>query len=114
MTGWMLQWLGFRGAQQIFVAPASSLVLASGDSKYPAISNLVRFTLMSIGLFVSFTRYGIHAAVAVLAFSSFLAYFVLFPALARHMKRALWFEVFSVAAFLGCMGLAAVIPLPFR
>jgi O-antigen/teichoic acid export membrane protein len=114
MTGWMLQWLGFRGAQQVFVAPTSNLVLACGDSKYPAISNTVRFALMSVGLWISFTRYGVHAAIAVLAISSFLAYFVLFPALARYMRKAFWFEVSSVLIFLGCMALAAVVPLPFR
>ncbi len=114
MAGWMLQWLGFRGAQQIFVAPASSLVLACGDSKTPAISNVFRFLLMSTGLWVSFTRYGIHAAVAVLAISSFLAYFVLFPALARHVRKAFWFEVGSAVVFTVVLCLAAVLPFPFR
>ncbi len=114
MAGWMLQWLGFRGAQQIFVAPASSLVLASGNSRYPAMSNVVRFVLMSGGLWVSFTRYGIHAAVAVLAISSFAAYFVLFPAIKRNIPKAFWFEALSAAVFTGCLVLAAIIPFPFR
>ncbi len=113
MAGWMLQWLGFRGAQQVFVAPTSSLVLACGDSRACAISNTVRFILMSTGLWVAFTKYDIHAAIAVLAISSGLAYFVLFPSLARNMRKALIFEIFSVGVFMGCLGLAALLPLPF-
>ena len=77
-------------------------------------SNVVRFVLMSGGLWVSFTRYGIHAAVAVLAISSFVAYFVLFPAIKRNIPKAFWFEALSAAVFTGCLVLAAIIPFPFR
>lgn len=114
MAGWMLQWLGFRAAQQVFVAPTSSLILACGDSKYPAISNTARFIMMSGGLWVAFTRYGLHEAIAVLVISSAAAYLVLLPALARHMRKALWFEISSFALFLGGIGLAIILPLPWR
>jgi O-antigen/teichoic acid export membrane protein len=114
MTGWMLQWLGFRSAQQVFTAPTSSLLLASGDSKTPAMSNVVRFVLMASGLWVAFTRFGIHAAIAALAISSLVAYPVLYPAMARHLRKALWIEVLSFLLFLGTMGLAAYLPWPGR
>jgi O-antigen/teichoic acid export membrane protein len=109
MTGWMLAWLGFRAAQQIFVAPTSSLILAFGDSKYPAIANGVRLLLMVSGLWLAFTRFGLHEAIAVLAISSALAYLVLIPALIRHQPTVVWFELSSFALFLACMGVAATV-----
>ncbi len=114
MTGWMLQWLGFRAAQQIYVAPASNLVLAFGDSKYPAICNTTRLVMMAAGLWFAFTRYGIHEAVAVLALSSAAAYLVLIPSLSRHLGRAVWFEISQFVFFLGIVGLSAIMPLPWR
>ena len=114
MAGWMLQWLGFRSAQQVFVAPTSSLVLACGDSRFPALSNIVRFAVMSGGLWIAFTRFGIHAAIAALVISSAVAYPVLYPAVARHLRKALWFEILSFLIFLGSMGLALIVPWPGR
>ena len=104
MAGWMLQWLGFRAAQQVYVFPSSNLVLAFGDSKYPAISNTARFIMMAGGLWIAFTRYGLHEAVMVLALSSVAAYLVLFPSLVRHLGRAVWFEISRLMLFLGIMG----------
>jgi O-antigen/teichoic acid export membrane protein len=114
MAGWMLQWLGFRSAQQVFAAPTSSLVFAFGDSRSPALSNVVRFAAMSGGLWVAFTRFGFHAAIAALVISSAVSYPVLYPAIARHLRKALWFEILSFLIFLGSMGLAMILPFPGR
>jgi O-antigen/teichoic acid export membrane protein len=114
MAGWMLQWLGFRAAQQVYVFPASNLVLAYGDSKSPALSNTARFIMMTVGLWVAFRHYGLHQAVAVLALASPAAYLVLFPSLVRHLGRGVWFEISRFVLFLGIMALIAIVPLPWR
>ena len=40
MTGWMLQALGVRVALDIFAAPASTVILAYGRSKYSAFASM--------------------------------------------------------------------------
>jgi O-antigen/teichoic acid export membrane protein len=110
MTGWMLQLLGVRSAQQIFSAPTTNMIFAHGNSRYAAVSNVVRFICMTTGLWLAFTRFGIHAAIAVLVIASFAGYVVLIPAVARFQPKALWFELGSSATFAGALGIAAVVP----
>lgn len=110
MTGWMIQMLGIRSAQDIFSAPTSNMIFAHGNTRYAAISNIVRFTLMSVGLWFAFTRWGIHEAIAALVLSSFAAYIALVPAVAKFQPRAFWFELVSSVSFAACLGLAIVIP----
>jgi len=114
MTGWMLQILGFRAAQQIFAAPTSSLILACGDSRRGAIANTVRLASMMAGVWIGFTYYGLRAAVAALAFSYVAAYLVLLPGLAKHMRPVLGAELRSFAAFVSAMVMACVLPWPGR
>lgn len=114
MTGWMLQLLGFRAAQQVYTSPTSSLILACGDSKCGAYANMTRLVLMVGGLWLAFTSFGIHMAIAVLAISSAIAYAVLIPGVARHLRRVLWLEVAGFALFVFTAGLAAIIPWPWR
>jgi O-antigen/teichoic acid export membrane protein len=115
MAGWMLQLLGWRAAHQVFSAPATSYVLASGDSKPLAASNVVRLVLMLAGLAVAFTLFGLHAAVAVLAFSGAIAYaIVVIPALQRRLRPAMWPELSGFLVFLAATALAAIVPWPWR
>jgi len=114
MTGWMLQLLGWRAAQQVFASPTSSFLLACGDSKPVAIANMIRLVSILSGLAVAFSRFGLHAAIVVLAFSGALAYIVVFiPALMRHLRPALWAEVLGFLFFLSSTAAAAIIPWPW-
>ena len=114
MTGWMLQWLGWRAAQQVYSSPATSYVFACGDSKTAAISNITRLTAVVAGLGVAFTKFGIHAAIIVLALSSAIGYLVYVRALARHLRPALWSEISGFLIFIACTAAAAVVPWPWR
>lgn len=113
-TGWMLQWLGFRAAQQIFTAPTSFLILAYGNSKQGAVANIIRSILMVVGMWLGFTMYGMQVAIASLAIAYVVAYIALIPALAQHSRPSLRVELQSFAVFSICMVLAAMIPWPWR
>ena len=113
-TGWMLQWLGFRAAQQIFAAPTSCLILAYGNSKQGAVANIIRSILMLVGMWWGFTIYGMQVAIAFLAIAYVAAYLALIPALAQHSRPSLRVELQSFAVFSICMVLAAMIPWPGR
>jgi len=114
MTGWMLQLLGWRAAQQVFTSPTSNFVLASGNSRAAAIANSTRMFAMLGGLAIAFSRYGIHAAVAVLAFSGVLGYFVYLAALGRYLRPVLWPEVTEFLVFVGATGAAVFVPWPWK
>jgi O-antigen/teichoic acid export membrane protein len=114
MTGWMLQLLGWRAAQQVYANPTSGFVFACGDSKTAAISNLVRLVSLLIGLGVAFSKFGLHAALIVLALSSAIGYLVYIRALGRHLRPALWPEISGFLIFLASTGAAAIIPWPWR
>jgi O-antigen/teichoic acid export membrane protein len=109
MTGWMLQWLGFRAAQQVFALPTSSLILAHGDSKWGAVANTIRLILMVGGVWVGFTRYGSHVAIASLAVAYVAAYIALLPALARHLHPVFRTELYAFVLFIICMVVAAML-----
>jgi O-antigen/teichoic acid export membrane protein len=114
MTGWMLQLLGWRAAQDIFAAPTANVMLASGNSRVAAIANIARMTAMLSGLALAFTKYGIHMAIAVLAFSTLFGYFVYLYSLGKHLRGALWAEMSEFGIFVAATVAAAFIPWPWR
>jgi O-antigen/teichoic acid export membrane protein len=114
MTGWMLQLLGWRAAQQVFTSPTSNFVLASGNSRAAAIANSTRMFAMLGGLAIAFSKYGIHTAVAVLAFSGVLGYFVYLVALGRYLRPVLWPEVTEFLVFVAATGAAVFVPWPWK
>lgn len=113
MTGWMLQLLGFRAAQEVFAAPTSSLILAYGNSRYAAAANGLRLVLMVAGVWLAFDKFGIRGGVAVLAFVPAITYLVLLPAIARYLPRAFRTELLTLGLFVGAMVLAAILPWPW-
>ena len=114
MTGWMLQLLGWRAAQDVFASPTANLMLASGNSRVAAASNVVRMTAMLSGLAIAFSKYGIHAAIAVLAFSGVFGYFVYLYSLGKYLRPAVWTETAEFALFVAATTAAAFIPWPWR
>ncbi len=113
MIGWMLQLMGFRAGQEVFAAPCSSLILACGDSRYAAIFNSTRLVLMVAGIWLAFRNFGIHEAIAVLAFVPALAYPILMFGVHRHLRKAFWIELSSYLSFCGVMAVAAFLPWPW-
>jgi O-antigen/teichoic acid export membrane protein len=110
---WMLQWLGFRAAQQIFTVPTSCLILAYGNSKQGAVANVIRLIFMLVGMWLGFTIYGTHMAIASLAIAYVAAYIALMPALVRHSRPSLWVELQGFVLFCLSMAIAAIIPWPW-
>ena len=113
MTAWMLQFLGFRAAFDIFASLTSNLVLACGIPRYSAVANALRLFLMFCGVWFAFARFGLVQAIAVLAFAPVLSYLVLIPALFRHAKAVALVDVRCLAAFLGSMAIAAMLHWPW-
>jgi O-antigen/teichoic acid export membrane protein len=113
MTGWMLQLLGFRAAEEIFAAPATNLILACGASIYAAIGNIVRLVLMVTGVWYAFSHSGLHLAIGVLAIVPAISYLVFLFGIKRLLRRALWSEIAMFVGFIVLMLCAAVIPWPF-
>ena len=83
MTGWMLQALGVRVALDIFAAPASTVILAYGQSKYSASASMTRLVLMVAGIWYSFVYFGLHEAVVSLIIAQALSYFPMIAGLSR-------------------------------
>jgi len=113
MTGWMLQLLGFRAAQEVFAAPTTSLILAFGVSRYSAVANTSRLTLMFAGVWLAFERFGIRQGIGVLAFVPVITYLVLLPGVAKHLRPVLRTELVGFGLFIGAMVLAAFLPWPW-
>jgi O-antigen/teichoic acid export membrane protein len=63
-TGWMLQLMGVRGALELYMSLAASMLFALGTSKYAAMGNGLKLVFMAIGLAVAFGKYGLHAPIA--------------------------------------------------
>lgn len=114
MTGFMLQLLGFRSAQQVFASPTSYLILACGDSKRGAIANTARTVSMFAGIWIGFTKYGLHGAISAMAFSYVAAYLILVPGVAKNLRPVLGLELRSYALFAIAMVLASILPWPGR
>ncbi|HEY8004080.1 MAG TPA: oligosaccharide flippase family protein [Phenylobacterium sp.] len=111
--GWMVQFLGFRVAFDIFAMPVSSALLASGASRYSAIANVVRLMVLIAGLFITvhLRRLGLHGAIWVLVGAPYLAYLALLPGLRRHLRQAPGLEVMTAVTFIAGGAAAAAVAL---
>jgi O-antigen/teichoic acid export membrane protein len=107
MAGWMLQALGVRVALDIFAAPASSIILAYGRSKYSAGANMTRLIVMISGVWVVFTLFGIRQAVASLIVAQIISYVPLIVGLRRLLPEVARSEVRWYALLLLFLGFAA-------
>jgi O-antigen/teichoic acid export membrane protein len=112
ITGWMLQLLGIRVALDIFAAPASSLILAYGRSRYSANANTARLIAMVVGIWIGFHYFGLHAAVVALIIAQALSYFPLIRGLAKLVPEVSRTELRWYMAFLALLALAAIVPWP--
>lgn len=104
---WMVQFLGFRVAFDVFAIPVTNVLLASGASRYSAMANVVRLVVLVTGLFVTVHLWslGLHGAIWVLVGGPVIAYTALIPGLRREMPGALGTEAATTLTFL--LGAAA-------
>jgi O-antigen/teichoic acid export membrane protein len=112
MTGWMLQALGLRVALDLFAAPASSLILAYGQSKYSAAANTTRLVFMIGGIWCAFALFGLREAIYVLVVAQVLSYFPLIFGIGKLLPEVVWGEIRYYVLFLALLGLAAALPWP--
>lgn len=112
MTGWMLQLLGLRVAMDLFAAPASSLILAYGQSRYTAAGNSTRMLFMLAGLPIAFGYFGIQAAIFALIVAQVLSYFPLIVGMRRLLPEVGGSELRWYGAFILLLGLAALVSWP--
>jgi O-antigen/teichoic acid export membrane protein len=112
MAGWMLQILGLRVAMDLFAAPASSLILAHGQSRYTAAGNVTRLVFMLSGIWMAFAYFGIKVAVVSLIIAQALSYFPLIVGLRRLVPEAGRAELRWYTVFLCLLGLATMVPWP--
>ena len=109
MTGWMLQILGLRVAMDIFAAPASSLIIAYGQSKYAAAGNTSRLILMIGGIWIAFAVFGLREVVFSLVLAQALSYFPLMAGLARFLPEVARTELRWYSVFLLLLGLGTIL-----
>jgi O-antigen/teichoic acid export membrane protein len=111
--GWMVQFLGFRAAMDVFALPVASTLLASGASRYSAFANLVRLVVLIVGLLLTLRTWGLHGAIWVLVGGPILAYVSILPGVRRHMPGTLGVEIGTGLVFISSVaaaaGLAAII-----
>ncbi|MGC4053253.1 MAG: oligosaccharide flippase family protein [Paludibaculum sp.] len=109
MTGWMLQALGVRVGMDVFAAPASTLILAYGKSKYSAMASTLRLVLMVGGIAVSFMYFGIHQAVLSLLVAQAISYFPMMFGLMRLLPDIAKEEFRWYMLFLGVLVVGAAV-----
>jgi O-antigen/teichoic acid export membrane protein len=73
-AGWMLQLLGFRAAAELFSSTTTSVLFATGVSRFAAIGNISKLIFLCFGLAVAFGKFGFREAVWVLALSQLVNY----------------------------------------
>jgi O-antigen/teichoic acid export membrane protein len=112
MAGWMVQALGVRVALDVFAAPASTVILAYGQSKYSASASTVRLILMVTGIWVSVVYFGIHQAVLSLIVAQVLSYIPMIIGLGRLLPGVAQAELRWYALFLAILALAALVHWP--
>jgi O-antigen/teichoic acid export membrane protein len=112
-VGWMMQFLGFRAAQEIFLSPTISLLLAHGDPKYSGVGNTLRMILMSGGIIGGYARFGIHGAIFCLAVVPTLVTLAVIPGIYKYLRKIFWIEVSYFAALVALLTVAFFIPWPF-
>jgi O-antigen/teichoic acid export membrane protein len=106
-AGWMLQLMGVRGALELYMSLAASMLFALGTSKYAALGNAFKLVFMAIGLTVAFGKYGLHAALWVLMVAPIANYALLVVGLRQRCKAVVRGEILSFLIFAGTTGAAA-------
>ncbi len=116
MAGWMLQLLGARAGFDVFIAPATNLLLASGRAGYAAAANALRLVILAAGLALVFGAElgGIEHAVWVLLAAAVLAYGVFLPGIARQLPGVIAREVAEAGAYLAVLAAVASVPWPWN
>jgi O-antigen/teichoic acid export membrane protein len=99
-AGWMLQWLGFRTAFEIFIAATASTLFSAGVSRYAATANVSKLIFMAGGLWIAFSHFGLHGAVIVLAVAPIAAYIPYMVGMRKYFREAFAEEVFGFALLL--------------
>jgi O-antigen/teichoic acid export membrane protein len=113
MVGWMLQYLGFRSAQEMFLFPTISVLFAHGNARYAGMSNTLRMILITTGIIAGYTRYGIHGAILVLAVVPTLATMAVVPGVFKYLRKVFWIEVSCFTALVALLIAAFFVPWPF-
>jgi O-antigen/teichoic acid export membrane protein len=109
MAGWMMQLLGVRGALELFMSVAVSMLFALGTSKYAATGNIYKLIFLGVGFAVAFGWFGFYAAVWVLTIAPLANYIPLLFGLKRYCRPVLRTELASFATFVAITGIAAII-----
>jgi O-antigen/teichoic acid export membrane protein len=108
---WMVQLLGVRASMEIYAAPTSTTLLASGASRYSAMANIVRLIILVAGLYLTIGHWGLRGAMWILVGAPFISYAALLPGLRRHMPGAMGIELAASAVFLTATGICTAIAL---
>src|SRR5579872_638008 len=66
-AGWMLQLLGTQWALELFVTLAAVMLFAVGTSRFTAMGNACKLGFLGVGLFITFSKFGLHEAMWVIA-----------------------------------------------
>jgi O-antigen/teichoic acid export membrane protein len=109
--GWMVQFLGFRAAFDVFAMPAGNALLASGAYRYCAFANVVRLVVLIAGLLLTVHTWGLPGAIWVLVAAPVLAYLSLLPGLMRQMPGTVRLEIACLLTFTGGSAVAGVFAL---
>jgi O-antigen/teichoic acid export membrane protein len=112
-AGWMLQLLGFRAAQEIFLSPTISLLLAHGAPKYSGWANTLRLILTIVGIVGGYSRYGIHGAILTLALVPGLVTVAILPGVTKYLRQVFWLEIASFVALTILLAGAFFVPWPW-
>jgi hypothetical protein len=107
--GWMVQLLGLRAALEVYSAPSSTALLASGASRYSAAANITRLVIMVGGLFITLRYWGLREAIITLVGAPMFAYFTLYPGMQKHLPGALRVEVATLGVFIVGSALATAV-----
>jgi len=108
-AGWMLQLMGVRGALELYMSVASSMLFALGTSRYAAIGNVLKLIFMAAGLTIAFRWYGLHMALWVLMLAPIANYVPLVVGLRRHCPSILSVEVLGFAGFAAVSAMAGIL-----
>lgn len=111
MTGWMLQILGLRVALDFYAAPASSLMLAFGRSKYSAVANASRLVFMTAGIWMCFSFFGLRQALLALVLAQALSFLPLISGVRTLLPEVGRTELAWYGTLLATVGLTAALVL---
>ena len=100
-VGWMLPWLGVRGALMLFTTVASYTLFALGFSRYAALGNVTRLVYLAVGLTIAFHWFSFRQAIWVIALGPIFGYMPLVFGLRKHLRGVLRTEIFCGATLIG-------------